>query len=100
VLRPIEGAREPVAVVASYRGADHYVPVFIGMDYRFVRSAALYRQSLRQVLLRARALGCKRVEFGIGATLEKQRLGARSQPASLFADAGFARMLGSVESET
>jgi len=101
VLRPgpaLAGAPdEPVAVVACFKGPEQYVPVFIGLDYRYVQSCALYRQSLRHVLLRARALGARRVCFGIGAPLEKRRFGARPEPSSLFVDAGFLAMLESVE---
>jgi hypothetical protein len=70
----------PVAVVACFVGDDRYVPLVVGLDYRYVRSHGLYRQCLRHVLLRARALGRRRVLFGMGASLEKRRFGARPEP--------------------
>lgn len=67
----------PVAVVASFVGEDRYVPMVIGLDYAYVHAHGLYRQCLRHVVLRARALGLPRVLFGMGAPLEKRRFGAR-----------------------
>jgi len=69
--------REAVAVAACFVGPRHCVPTVIGLDYAYVESAGLYRQCLRHVVLRAKALGLERVELGFGAALEKRRAGAR-----------------------
>jgi 7-keto-8-aminopelargonate synthetase-like enzyme len=69
----------PVAVVACFVGEDRYVPTVIGLDYRFIRSHGLYRQCLRHILLRAKQLGRRRVDFGMGAPLEKRRFGASAE---------------------
>ncbi|HEY9721328.1 MAG TPA: aminotransferase class I/II-fold pyridoxal phosphate-dependent enzyme [Oscillatoriaceae cyanobacterium] len=78
LFRPRGASHElPVGFVASYAGEDHYVPLVAGLDYTHVHSAGLYRQCLRQSLLRAKALGKRQVFLGFGAPLEKSRFGAR-----------------------
>jgi len=82
------GAPEaPIAVVACFVGDDRYVPTVIGLDYRYVRSHGLYRQCLRHILLRARELEIGRVSFGFGASLEKRRFGAKSEPRVYYVQA-------------
>ena len=49
----------------------------IGLDYDYVFSHGAYRQMMRRALLRAREVGAQRILFGMGASLEKQRFGAR-----------------------
>lgn len=73
-------APRPVAVVLARRDGGQYMPVIVGMDYRFVRSRGLYRQCLRQVVRRAMALGLERIDFGVGSELEKRRFGAVAPP--------------------
>ena len=71
------GDRTVVAFGAHFRGARHYAPMIVGLDYDYVHSHGTYRQAMRQALLRARALGVERILFGFGAALEKQRFGAQ-----------------------
>ena len=52
-----------------------------------MRTHGAYRQALRQAMLRARALGSKRVLLGMGATFEKTRFGAHVQERVAFAQA-------------
>jgi 7-keto-8-aminopelargonate synthetase-like enzyme len=77
----------PVAFGASFVGREHVVPTVIGLDYRYVRSHGLYRQCLRQALLRGRELGKRRVHLGMGAPLEKRRFGARPVQSALYLQA-------------
>ncbi|MCP5058957.1 MAG: aminotransferase class I/II-fold pyridoxal phosphate-dependent enzyme [bacterium] len=74
----------PLAMVASYRGRGVYCPMVIGLDYEHVRSAGLYRQCLRHVILRGRELKTKRIALGMGAGLQKKRFGARAEAASVY----------------
>jgi hypothetical protein len=76
-----------VAFGAHFAGGRHYAPMIVGLDYRYVRSHHAYRQALRQALLRARALGSRRVLLGMGAGFEKRRFGARAQERVAFAQA-------------
>ena len=57
----------PVAVGSCFIGEAHYAPVVVGLDYRYVFSQALYRQTLWQVLRRALHLRARRIHFGMGA---------------------------------
>ncbi len=85
VLLRLDGA--VVAFGAHFAGARHYAPMIVGLDYAYVRSHHSYRQALRQAMLRARALGSRRVLLGMGAGLEKRRFGAHPQQRVAFAQA-------------
>jgi hypothetical protein len=54
-----------------------YVPSLIGMDYAIPRKFSLYRQLLFQAIKRAKQLSYKKIDFGITATFEKRKLGAK-----------------------
>lgn len=93
-LRAQHGGRPgdaPVGVVAAYVGDDHFVPLVAGLEERYRESHGLYRALLWHSVQRARQLGLRRVHLGLGAPLEKSRLGAKScqhevylQTADLF----------------
>ena len=87
VLLRLPGRPAPVAVGAHFIGAQHYAPMILGLDYRYLESHHVYRQALRQALLRARRHGAQRVALGMGATLEKRRFGARVHARSAFVQA-------------
>jgi hypothetical protein len=79
-LRPDRGgALEglPQAFFAARVGAEHYVPVVVGLDYRSLHEHGTYRQCLAWMVRRAEQLGRRRLLLGIGAELEKRRFGAR-----------------------
>ena len=81
-LRPEAGGPEhglPVAFGACFLGAEHYAPMIVGLDYEYVVSHRAYRQILWQVVRRGRALGARRLLWGMGASLEKTRFGARPE---------------------
>jgi len=60
--------------------ADVYSPMLIGMDYDFVLEYGVYRQALYQMIKRAVHLKSSKVNFGISATIEKQRIGSKINP--------------------
>ena len=81
-LRPEAGGPAhgmPVSFVCSFIGTTHYVPLIIGLDYDYVIDHGAYRQSLWQLIRRARVHGARKVFFGMGASLEKRRFGARAE---------------------
>lgn len=80
-------AGPPVGFGACYWHRAAYVPLFLGLDYKYVRERGLYRQQLRQAVNRARELGCERVLFGFEASLEKRRFGARPEGSWMFVEA-------------
>ncbi|WP_114778998.1 bifunctional aminotransferase class I/II-fold pyridoxal phosphate-dependent enzyme/GNAT family N-acetyltransferase [Botryobacter ruber] len=73
--------RKPVSVGFCYKNADKvYSPMFVGMDYDYLKEYGVYRQSLYQVVKRANALNCKKMNLGVSASLEKRKLGATLYP--------------------
>lgn len=79
---PLE--RRPVGFLASFIGPEQYVPLLIGLDYGYVFSHHSYRQFLYRAVMRATEYQAKRIYFGFGATLEKQRLGAKIHEPSSY----------------
>ena len=77
----------PVSVTACYIGAAHYVPLVIGLDYEHLETQRVYRVSLLKMIRRAKALGFKRVLFGMGAELEKRRFGAKPDQRAVYTQA-------------
>jgi hypothetical protein len=76
--------RRPIAFMASFAGAEHYAPMVIGIDYRYLDSHHVYRVTTLRVLRRARELGKRRLCLGMGASLEKRRFGARARPRCVY----------------
>ena len=57
-----------------------YSFMLVGIDYEYVYKYSGYRQALWGLVKRAKALGFDRANFGISATTEKKRVGARPHP--------------------
>jgi len=70
----------------GFVGCSTYLPLFLGMDYAYVRERGLYRQMLRDVVRRAHANGKSAVHFGYGAGLEKRRFGARRVETTMYVE--------------
>ncbi|WP_162425821.1 aminotransferase class I/II-fold pyridoxal phosphate-dependent enzyme [Pontibacter pudoricolor] len=69
--------RDSVAVCFCHKNsAKVYSPMLIGMDYDYLAEFGIYRQAIFQVINRANELNCTKINFGISATIEKQRIGA------------------------
>ncbi len=77
------GIEKPVAVVFCYKTTDSYMPMIMGLDYSYQKEYKTYRQALYQLVLRGKALGCKKINLGFSATTEKKKVNA--QPVSTFA---------------
>lgn len=76
VLRLDDQTDRPVAFVAQHVDADTVAPLFLGLDYRYVRSHHCYEQALWQAIRSAQRHGARRVLLGMGADLQKARFGA------------------------
>ncbi|SFF98848.1 bifunctional aminotransferase class I/II-fold pyridoxal phosphate-dependent enzyme/GNAT family N-acetyltransferase [Pontibacter chinhatensis] len=73
--------RKPVSVAFCHlNAAQVYSFMLIGMDYEYLLEYNVYRQTLYQVIKRANGLGCKKINFGISATMEKKKVGATPYP--------------------
>ncbi|MED5370245.1 MAG: aminotransferase class I/II-fold pyridoxal phosphate-dependent enzyme [Myxococcota bacterium] len=91
-LRPEHGGPEdgrPVAFCISHHVGGAYRALVAGLDYNHlwpfkVQDASTYRQLLLQLLRRARALGKEKLHLGMGAELEKRRLGATRHAIEAF----------------
>lgn len=79
---------QTAAVVFTYKGSkDVYVPLLMGMDYKYMKEYRIYKQMLFQLVKRAAELGVKDVHFGFTASLEKKRVGATPVPKVAFVQA-------------
>jgi hypothetical protein len=76
------GPDEPADVVAfavQHVTGEHVVPLFVGLDYAYVRTRSSYQVLLLQALRSAQRRGSPVVRLGLGADLQKARFGARRE---------------------
>lgn len=81
---PGECGQAPCCVVFCCRSGHTYIPMLIGLDYRWNREFGIYRQTLYQILLRAKKVGMQTIRLGFTAGIEKQKLGAIARPAYAY----------------
>ncbi len=74
------GIEKPIAVVFCHKTDNVYMPVIMGLDYRYQKEYKVYKQMLFQLVLRGKALGCKQVNLGFSATTEKKKVSALPVP--------------------
>lgn len=74
--------------VFSYKSVkNNYCPVIIGLDYALNEKFSIYRQALFQLVKRSSALNSKKMYLGMDATVEKQKIGAMTNPKSVYVQA-------------
>jgi len=85
-LKPEYGgeAGRPVSVVFNYTSGGNYAPMVIGMDYTHNKKYKIYRQTLYQLVMRAKALNKAKVCLGFAASVEKRKVNARQVPAFAY----------------
>jgi 7-keto-8-aminopelargonate synthetase-like enzyme len=76
-----------VSICANYKTEKNYCPMTLGMDYRYNFQYNVYRQSLFQMLKRARELGYTTSRLGYAADIEKHKFGAQQFPRIGFMQA-------------
>lgn len=77
-----------IGVMFCYKNDNHvYVPELVGMDYKWAKEYQLYRQLLFQTIKRANALQLPKIDFGVSASFEKRKLGARIIPKVAYIQA-------------
>ena len=86
-VEPDVDLTKPVGVMFCYQNEETFVPAFIGMDYNFSRKYNLYRMMLFQTVMRAKEVGCSKVDFGLSAAFEKKKVGATISPRIAFVQA-------------
>jgi 7-keto-8-aminopelargonate synthetase-like enzyme/predicted N-acyltransferase len=67
-----------------YRSDHNYIPMVIGLNYSLNKRYNCYRQNMYRVIQRGKELGVSKIYFGMDASFEKTRLGARSQKKSVY----------------
>jgi len=79
--------RGPVAWYAAHVHGGHYAAFLCGLDYAFVLSHGAYRQTLLEMVRRARELGMTTVHLGMDADTEKARYGTTVVRNVMYAQA-------------
>jgi hypothetical protein len=76
--------RKPVSITWCYKTQFTYCPMIMGMDYDYVFTYKVYKQSLFQMVKRAHDLGLPQVNLGFSADLEKRKVGAKQIAKSFY----------------
>ena len=74
----------PVSIVLCNKSVDNYIPQIIGLNYKYLYSHKIYRQSILQIVKRGITLKSQKIYFGITATIEKKRFGAKQIDKTVF----------------
>ena len=83
-----DGRGDLVGVMFCYKNSGKtYVPSFVGMDYDCTGDFSIYRQLLYHTILRAKELEFERIDFGLTASFEKKKLGAKVKPKVCYVQA-------------
>ena len=81
------GDLAPVAWYAAHGFGGHYMPFLCGLDYRYVTEHGVYRQTLYQIVRRAREHGASVLRLGMDADFEKSRYGATPVRTCMYVQA-------------
>ncbi|SDL81395.1 7-keto-8-aminopelargonate synthetase [Catalinimonas alkaloidigena] len=76
----LEGRDMLIGVSFSYKTSEGYCGVLLGMDYRYSKEYKVYKQILFENIMRAQALGKKRIYLGLTSAQEKRKYGATLKP--------------------
>jgi 7-keto-8-aminopelargonate synthetase-like enzyme len=66
---------------------NNYIPMVVGLNYQANSTYGTYRQILFQAVKRAASLKSKKLYFGFGADVEKQKFGTHAVPKSAYIQA-------------
>ena len=69
-----------VAVIFGYVGDDHYCPLIVGLDYDYINTHHIYKQTMFQMVKRGNDLNKKITYLGLTADFEKQKYLALTVP--------------------
>lgn len=69
---------ETIAVIWSYIGPDHYIPLIMGLNYDYSDSHQLYKQAVYQMVKRGNILNKNTIFLGFTADFEKKKYMAES----------------------
>jgi hypothetical protein len=80
----IKETNEIGAVIMGFVGENHYTPFIVGLDYKFINSHHIYKQTMFQMVKRGNDLGKKIVYLGLTADFEKQKYLAVSHKINAY----------------
>ncbi|MEP7094880.1 MAG: aminotransferase class I/II-fold pyridoxal phosphate-dependent enzyme, partial [Flavobacterium sp.] len=64
---------QAVAVIFGHIGDDHYCPLIVGLDYDYINTHHIYKQTMFQMVKRGNDLNKKITYLGLTADFEKQK---------------------------
>lgn len=70
--------KKPIAMGLCYKTKTTYIPLYAGLDYKYLKSHQNYRQLTYQAVKRAIELKKESVIFGYSASIEKRKFGAET----------------------
>ncbi|MEO8236753.1 MAG: aminotransferase class I/II-fold pyridoxal phosphate-dependent enzyme [Flavobacterium sp.] len=71
---------QAVAVIFGHIGDDHYCPLIVGLDYDYINTHHIYKQTMFQMVKRGNDLNKKITYLGLTADFEKQKYLALTVP--------------------
>ncbi|MDD2636344.1 MAG: aminotransferase class I/II-fold pyridoxal phosphate-dependent enzyme [Bacteroidales bacterium] len=84
----LKNEKDLCCFVLCYKSVNmNYCPIVIGIDYAVNETHSCYRQALYQIMKQSIANKCRLVYFGMDASIEKQKLGAKVLKKSMFLQA-------------
>jgi hypothetical protein len=88
MLLKVGPLKDLACFVFSYKSVkNNYCPVVIGLNYEYNSKYFCYRQALFQLLKRAVHLKANKVFLGMDASIEKQKMGVKIIPKSIYIQA-------------
>ena len=82
-LKTSQNESSLAGVMFSHVDSNNYNALIVGLNYEHVYEYNCYKQILFQTVLRAKYLGCKKLDLAFTAELEKKKIGA--QTVNVFA---------------
>lgn len=71
-----ENPETSVGAILLHKGQNAVTGVIVGLDYELNYKFNVYRQSIYQLITRAKGLGYSKINFGFSAGIEKKKFGA------------------------
>lgn len=80
----LKGVEKPVSASWSYVGKNHYSPLVVGLDYDYLSSHQIYKQTIYQLVKRSVDLKKEKLYLGFSAETEKRKHLAKIIPSFAF----------------
>lgn len=77
---PTGSEEMPVSFCYSRYENGIYHALFVGLNYDFLHSHSIYRQTILQIVKDAKKMDCHKINIGFSATIEKKKFGAVPYP--------------------